>query len=416
MSLLYLVGPKLNHLSRAAAVTNVTGGDDPLFPITNLYDDQPDVPYRFGLNSANCFFKVDIDLFAGTGAFTTWSAGSPSGWTKSTTGTGAVTQLSPGKDATGSAVRLNAGAAGTALVFKSVTVRAGEMLKLDDLLAFQVAATGLIGVQIYNNSTAKYLQSNGTWSAVQANFVSSGPTAWATSTTSAFQVEAFGGANPERPSLTFSISTSSNANCDVDDVYMYPGVNFGSIHGHNIDSVSPLIAKSTDNFTVNSTTVATMTIARPAFYSSFTMTYARWWGLDLFGTNQAKPYIGEFVLGQAQTAGKAADYGFETSISFPQLRYGTLGRHLHVAGLATDEVRNLHLTFRHTLTMLAELKDEWVRRSQGGLYPMIIVPRDTEAAVYHGRISPDFTHSRLTIDIEDDEVTIEGSPFPTFVG
>jgi hypothetical protein len=346
---------------------------------------------------------------------TTWAGGTPSGFTKTTGGTGTVTQLSPGRDGSGSAARLNAGAAaGTAILSRTFTPRAGEFWVIEQ--AFQVAASGTIRVQVYNYNTNKFLQANGTWATAAADFFTQGTTAWATFTTPAFQIEAFGGSNPNQPLVQINYYTTSNANCDVDDIVPMPGTNFASIHGHNLDSVSPLIQHSTDNFSVNSTTLATMVIARPAFYSSFAMTYKRWWGLDLLGTNQAKPYLGEFVLGQAQTAARGAIDGFEVKPYYPQFRNQGSGGEVWINPQTTDEQHIIRLPFEHTIAEWNEIRNEWLRRSQGGFYPMVIVPLNDEPSVYYGRIDNSIANRRVFPGFSEDDVVFTESPFWTQVG
>lgn len=412
-ALLYLVGPKFNHLTRASSVTVATGAEDPLYPLVNIDDDRPAVPFRFNALVANSAVKCDLAPFT-DGVLTTWAGGVPSGFTKTTTGTGTVTQLSPGRDGTGSAARLNGGAAGTAILSRTFTPRAGELWVIEQ--AFQVAATGTIRVQVYNYNTNKFLQPGGTWAAAAADFFTQGATAWGTFTTPAFQIEPFGGSNPNQPLIQINHYTTNNVNCDVDDIVPMPGVNFSSFHGHNLDSVGVTLNSSTDNFVANNVQQGAFVIARPSFYVSIAMTYKRWWAFTLNGTNQAKPYIGEWVVGQAQTAARGAIDGFEVKPYYPQFRNQGSGGEVWINPQTTDEQHIIRLPFEHTIAEWNEIRNEWLRRSQGGFYPMVIVPLNDEPSVYYGRLDNSMANRRVFPGFSEDDVVFTESPFWTQVG
>jgi hypothetical protein len=415
MSLLYLAGKDFNLLRRAASVTVTIGGADALYPVANLYDDVPSVPFRFSSITANSAFKCDLNAILNS-PMTAWTAGSPDNWIETDVGTGTVTQLSPGRGGAGSAARLNGGASGTATISQDLSNKfaAGDQVWVELYTSHGAGLT--LKAQIYNLHTNKYLTSSNTWQTAATDYlVHSSDTSGAyVSIPFGFTLEPFGGTQPERPTLSLIIYTTSNGNVDVDDVVMYPGVNYASIHGHNLDAVTSQIQTSTDDFVAQSTTQGTFTVIRPAYYKYLgSMVFSRWWRFEFPGTNRAIPFIGEAVLGQAKVALRKQNYGMEVQSLFPQVRNQTPAGRQFRYPMTTDEQRAVTIGFKHFLsTQIAELRDEWHRRSGGGRYPMILVPSDTENIVIHGRADETFTYHWLNRFHWEDEITVTESPFP----
>lgn len=402
-------GQRINHYSRGAVTTAPTA--DSLYPIAGLSDDKPHVPYKFGSNVANPYVIVDCNLLSNSD-FSVWGGGTPTGWTIANTGTGAASQLSPGFGGANSALRLNAGASGEGLAYQAITCRAGEWMHVEGYISAPAAATG--NVQIYNLNTAKYLNSSGAWTSSNVAWKSVTGGGTYTQITGEFQLEDFGGSQPALPSIRVMLQTSSNANVDFDDFIAYPGTNFCGFFGHNLDSVSPAFQSSTDGFTVQATTHATMTIARPAFFSVLSsMQYKRWWRFILLGTNQSTPLLGEVVIGQVFSPSRAMNYGFSVANSRPQMRSLTPGRALTVLPLSQDRSTDITMQFRHgSETAFLELADEIAGVSEDGRYPVILIPDDTRKLIVYGRLDNEWSTTHTFLTALDSGITLRGCAYP----
>jgi len=157
-----------------------------------------------------------------------------------------------------------------------------------------------------------------------------------------------------------------------------------------------------------------MTVKRPAFHSTFSIIYAEYWRILLSGTNHEAPYTGEAVLGQYSTSTTAPMWGLPKTRNTPGLRArGPSGRP-HVYSYATDPPQDIDLTFSaRTAAAALQLADDLWLRSGQGLYPVILVPIDTEADVYYGRFMDPVTVERPFQGIYQTTLSLVGDPFPS---
>jgi len=388
---------------------------DALYPLVNVKDGDPSKPFKFGSAGADLEVKVDLSLLVGSN-MDVWVASSPTGWTKTTTGSSTVTEDTVIRVTGSSAAFFVLG--GVAELRQNVVVRAGQKLALDCGVR---VSTGVFGrVFIQNRSTGKWLNTSFAWQSAQTHCVRQADTS------SGFvfpaveiQVESFLSVGADTCQLQITLDQENGSgNVWFDDVYLTPLVDFFSIHGHNQDPGVPLLFESSDN---NSSWVTKATVApsKPSFYGRLSaLEDHRWWRLKYSGTPLAAIYYGEIILGQVETALRPQLYDWPTRYVFDQIRTETEAGNVRSYKKALDERRAVKLEFNPKAAAdVAQLRDEWARRSFGGHYPMIVLPDDTDPSLaLHCRMTDEVEIMREFLTVWSTDVVIAESGFPTVTG
>ena len=415
MSFLYVnLGPKGNLFGRGTVT--VSPAEASVAPKAGLYDSDPSTPHIAGSIAADSYMRVQTNLVTNGGFETAALAG----WTVGATGNG----ITPVATATAGEFRSGAGGcelsfsgvpSSTSFIYQDFTVNPGEMVKVSVWLKNTAAGQSLsVSAQILQ--TGKYYDgSANTWGA-GATLGSTAATSF-TEVTETFAIDTlencrFADTVTLRLTITLSHNNLLGGTAWVDDVLVVPGVTFASIHGHNYGPVSPLVQSSDDGSSW--TTRATMTIQRPAFYSTFSAIYAEYWQIKLSGTPLEAPYTGEAVLGQYREGSTQIAAGPMPTWNIPGVRSaGTIGRPM-VYNFATDATESIRLVFSgDSETEAREAVFGMFVRSGQGRYPVIIVPTDTESFVYYGRLMQPFSLERPALGIYDWGIDLVGDPFPT---
>jgi hypothetical protein len=420
VTMLWLGGQKANAIETGAGVTASPSADS-LFPTTALYDRHPDRVFKFGSLTSAPSLTFDLDMLGGTGSFETTS-GFPVGWTVEVTGTGAVTQSTTHVSAGTYAAKL-AGGSGTAAIYRDVTCRVGMTFKLSCWL--YADATGIADVYVTDLLTGKYWTGSA-WDATPQVWVQQA-TPGASSSSTVVTVDDFDTIQAAVTVIRVRFENPQAASeVWADAVEMLPGVNFCSVHGHNIDPRSaPTLRTSTDNFASSDDLRATFDLRQPAFYaylgSQFKTTagYIRYWRILFAGTNSTTSgaiYVGEVVLGEVlELRGPAlplqANYS-DQQVQVPR-RFGAPA----IYGFGSHELRSYPLTIRCESTDdRDEFFNEW-RRTIGG-YPVVVVPHDGDghADVVYGQLEDALPHSWATKRFVTLSTTINELPLPLVTG
>ena len=406
MSFLYLTGARFNTFGRGTVSVSPSAAS--VSDAANLYDGDPGCPLLFGSAAAG-YAKVDCNALTNPGFETSTLLG----WTDADSGTG-----SPASTETTSAGEFRSGSkalklysdtpAGTAARYQTISVRPGEYRKATFYIKGDAAAT----VSLYLTNTVTGRSYNGSSWGSYAAAVSQAASGSFVAVTVTYQVESYEACGTDSVSLTWRISmapSSGAATAYVDDCSDVPGASFASVHGHNL-SADPTVESSDDDSSW--TTRATMTRKRPAFFSTFSIVYARYWKIA-WASAQTAPYIGEAVLGQYETSATSPQWGLTESRDIPGVRTrGPSGRHA-VYNYATDPPRSITMTFSARSAAAAlELSDSLWLRSGQGLYPAVIVPIDTEADVYYGRLTAPYEPTRPFKGVYNCDLALIGDPFP----
>ena len=385
----YIAGADTGNLLARAVLITPAPALDAILGVGSLYDGRAKTITKFGSLVADSKVTIDLALFAG--AFETWGGGAPAGWTKTTSGTGTVVETVVGAEVrSGSAAKGNKGS-GTAQLSRTITVRVGERLTLDVWL--RIAAAGQSKVQIYDVLTHKYLTSGGAWQTGATYCASEVASTNYVNTVRTFTVEDWQAhqANTTQLRILWE-DTGAGGGSDfafVDDLYVYPTWNFCSIHGHNIDAGTAVELRSdTAAFAGAGTLEATLTNRVPSFHAYLSAPVGkRWARVTLVGTNSAIPYLGELVIGYAETAARKIKDGWEVREMESQVRNVSPVGEVFALNRTQFTRRAIRPTFKALSdAQWREGRDDIFRRCRGGANPLVIVPMDDEDVVLLGRI------------------------------
>lgn len=411
MSFLFLTGSRFNQFS--LGTVSVDPAEAAVAPKANLYDTDPSTPHIAGSIQADSYMRVRLVGLTNPG----FETSTLSGWTDNDQGTGTSTETSTGAEVrsgtkalkmTGSDATTNYGSR-----YQTITVTSGETRKAT-VWSIPISGTGTIfSLYLYNTRTLKYYNGSA-WATTRAAATSrlyTGSPLYGSSTIT-YTIESYEATRSETCSLRWEL-VCPEGECAIDDVSDWPAVTFAGIFGHNYaPTLSPLVQYSSDGSSW--TTAATMTIQRPAFFSTFSAIYAEYWQIKLSGTPLEAPYTGEAVLGQYTTCATSPMWGIPKTRNTPGVRTrGPSGRP-HVYSYATDPPQDIALTFSaRTAAAAKELADGLWLRSGQGLYPVVLVPIDTETDVYFGRFMDPVTVERPFQGIYECTLSLVGDPFPT---
>lgn len=415
MSACRIVG---GNLLARGTTTLATGTTDSNYPLTNIYDGIPGTPWRAGAAASTFRIKVDGNL-VGNGGLETWSDATTAGtWTESNTGTGAGVAREGTTVNSGTYAALFTAGTGTpgASLYQDITVRSGEQISVS--VALRGDGTGTMRASLRNLTTGYYLTTSGTWQAASTDFATRSSSASYATTTKTPTVEAYSvtGADTCTLRLTIYINDASRTGY-ADDCYLWPYVDFASIHGHTLSNKHTVtLERSTDGSAW--TSEGTMTVAPGAFYLAITSASYRYWSIAIAdATALTAPQIGEAVLGQSVSLSQpwrhptlaAAGEGE----AWPQVRLVSPGGSVYARRRLDRQTRSRALTWQHTdATTKEQLLDELWRRTLGGTTPVVLIPWDSEAVCLYGRVDSDIAPSRVDSAIWQTSLTFLEEPGP----
>lgn len=392
MGMLVLSGSALNALASGALACSpaIKAG----FVLTDIHDGRPGTVYM--PTSYNDTTTITADLNKTTNPTIDTDT---TGWTSAVSGTAAATRTTTAGEFVGVGALKCVGGTGVATWYQDITVRAGSRYQLD----LQMRGDGASGngvVRIFNLTTGNWLAAGGgSWASAAADAIT-GPTAAAfEQKTVPFQVESYQACRSDTVTIRVHLRAQASETAMFDDVLLYPGIDFASVHGHSIDPRWTVTLRSSiDNFSASDTAEATLTTAQPAFYSLLSApVYRRYWRLRLSwgGTSPtgtfspAVPMIGEWVLGLATAptveflGPRLQAHGLREAM--PQIRNESSVGVVGVTNLLRRPVPTLTLPFKaFTASRWLELRTDLWERSGCGLYPVVLVPETGEGTVIYG--------------------------------
>lgn len=420
MALIYL--PASNNIfRRGQSVTTDTASS--LYPKTGLYDMRQDVPFQFSAIGTDQGIVVENNLIA-NGGFETWSSGIPSGWQV------AGTVVSDTGSAGTYSIKCGTGVGHG--VYQIVAVRPGERLKLSVTGKLSNVAGGGACI-VKNMATDKYLTTGSAWSTAQ-NCITWTTTSFAEKNIT-FQVEDAANSLGDWIWLYVQVyNNSASYYSYFDEVVLMPGVNFGSVHAHNIP---PRIAvqmrySDSDTTTTGGTLYDTMYQARKSMYAlNASVVYARYWKLKLegeqwetteaasvFSAYQKPTYIGEVIFGDASSLTAVQKYNWSIRERYEQIRTTTRSGSPRVTNVTTEAPRVLQMShFFSTIAEYEEFRDKVWRQGRGGADPAVWVPDDTDDDIcILGRIDNSWDVKRLLSAYSEGDLVIAEEGFPSAYG
>lgn len=417
MAMRILSGQKINLYERG--IVSVSSAHAQLGK-DRLSDGRPSRAYRAGTLAAAQFVVVDGNLvtdgITNFGSLDNWSGGSPLGFTEANTGTGDVTQESIIVNTGGGSAAKMAIGTGTATFYRDILVKSGEIINVRAAMRGDAGGTdGVARMRVYNPLTHHYLTSGLAWGASVVDYRTRTPATYS-DFTDVVTVEDFAACGQsDLVSLRCTFYATVGVGY-VDDFHVWPRVNFGSIHGHNIDPGAGLIlVSSTDGFIGVSTSEGAPTIVRPSFYvlPAATNQDRRWWGWQHVNAPSSAFEIGEAMIGYVRTPLQHFEPPIDSGSRWDYQASSTPSGERHVHKRSKFQIRNR--AFHYHFESQAGYDDAYELfhlRPEGGTYPAVIVPDTTLPTVIHGRLRTDFPDSRVLTDLYvDAAVEIEESPF-----
>ena len=393
-----LIAPGLlaNILERPGSALSASQTPSTLFPLSRVADGRPSQMFIFPVVAADDFVQVDTSQVL-NGDLEDWDAGEPVDFTTVLSGTGAVTEeTTAGKvfGGTGSGARLTNGASGNVEVYQDIVVLAGEPI--------QVHARGLTDdaaepatLEVQNLQTGNYLTSGGAWQVAAADVLSITATSLTLAEVEA-NVEAFVVTRAHSVTLRLRMhmdGAAATKEHNWDDVLILPGVNFASVHGHNLDPkiVAELHSDDAADFS-GLTDHGDFTIAVPTFFMKLpALVYTRYWRFVFTGTQSTatgSTELGLLFLTNVTTLQRSPRHaGLVLAEELSQEEAATrLSGEQWRTKYAKFRRRFAELKFRQTQGMQIQFRDEILKRTNDGVDPMILVIRaDRSTDCFHGR-------------------------------
>lgn len=406
MALRYVVA---NLLSGASlTVTN----EDALFPKAKAIDGVPGSVFKFASDGTNRDVVADTGNDIPNGDFeAAFVGGLPTAaWGKSAGATLTRSTSSPFDGA--ACLRVTGGLTEDGYI--DVTVRPGERLQLDGAGSGDV--TNPWRFKVRNLWTGKELNSSAAW--VSSAFITGSAAAdWGPLLAGPFQVEHPAG-SPETVVLRFEFYGSSvGSGLGYDSLVLTSAANFAAIIDHNIvrGAAAPVVAWSLDGSSF--TTAGTLPITAPCAYVTFSTIYARHWRFRVPVENGTPVSYGELVVGYAETAGRAQDYGWQLDHVDHQVRHALPFGGEAVYRLPGFPQRRLSLSLKPSAEAeWLEVLDTLWRATHGGALPVVIVPWDAEPTVIHGRLRATLPSARELMTRWNTSLEVMESAHPLVTG
>ena len=279
----------------------------------------------------------------------------------------------------------------------TITVRSGERRR--------VTATGSATLTMRNLGTGRYLASGGAWQAGSTSVFLAGAGALS------YQVESFTVCQAATAVLQIVLTGVGSTVVD------WPACNAIVVWGHNLDpGLTVEMRSSTDNFSGSNVLEVTGAIQQPSFLLlDSTPSYNRYVRLALTGTNQTTPWYAEVIPCYIETAVTTLGLDHEVTYDWAQVRSeGPYGEQ-SVFPLASRPRRLCKWRFNMDVAKEREVREEIIFRSQGGAYPLVLIPAssDTVSPPLFGRLDSRWTVTRNFLDLWTTDLTLTEGSAPT---
>jgi hypothetical protein len=399
-------GQKYNLLERGSVTVS---SEHAQLTKDRLFDGRPSRAYRAAAAATDLLITVDGNIVLNPG-LETWSGGAPANWIK----TGTVVETTVGGEVrSGSASKHSL----AGLLQQDVTVKSGQNLKID--LWAMVSGGSTAGVRVYNPQTGRYLVAGGaSWSSTPTEVLTTTSTTYF-NLTQQFAMESFAACG-YRDLTTLRIiigAVGGGGSSFFDDVTLYPGTNFASIHGHNLDPTLSLELRSDSAAFAGAGTLEStfaQPVVVPAAYLLLGSTkYLRYWRLKAVGTPTAAQEIGEAAICEVRQPLEHYETPVHSGSRWDRQSSATPGGERHVHKRSKWQVRTRAFTYHfESQAAYDDGMELFHLRSEGDTYPAIVVPDTALSTVIHGRLRAEFPDSRVLPDLYVDvPVELEESPF-----
>lgn len=431
MSFNHLSGPLLNLVGRGAVygasksgpVILGLGSADAAYPLANVYNGVPALPFRLSAVSTGTYVAFSNNLiyngdFEQTG-LTGWTATSAT--LTSETGAGYFHKGA-------ASMKVVASGANGGAVADTVLAQAGEYFQV--WAALRGDGTNNARVTVRCLDTNQDLSSAGAWSPVGTFAMTRSTATMAALTPVTFQVPSFATLGRSTARLQVRVTAAAASTFYVDEVLLVPAIDFVGIFGHGFDASSGVsLATSgasywhSPSFSIAFGAAANVLCARqtPALVHS-SRVYDPFPGVffypgGAYGTYAtiAAPWIGELVVGQTRTLPRSP----QSIVLAPQFRGqqrgATSGGSTAVYNANAFAAREVRLALQTgSLDELRGFESEILGMSDGGRYPTVLLPQGLDAgtAIY-GRVEPGLSFAVTDLlGYSTTEVVVTEEPLP----
>lgn len=423
MSIYFLAGREANVIESAELRT--VSSEDSDFPKERAYDRFPGSVFKHaeidpGSSEEDATYDIDLNRLL-NGGFEDWSVTVvPDNWIDISTGTGAASQNQAVEVEGSSCLELDGdGGSNVAKLYLDVSVLSGWKCTVDIRLRGNGADAIIVVIQCLE--TGQSLNSVGAWADIPlTTFRSRSTGSFGAADPITFTMPEISDAQKHLLTLRFIISTQG-ANVYADAAYLFPWVDFASVHGHNINIGGAAIVfkvQHDSDSAYGSPTTQTMTIAHPSFYKVFTQVGERYWRFLADGKNILQGKYGELVLGQYQTLLPDFQAGAKVAFNQPKTIVTALNTQTYITAHTDDLQREYMLSFRAITEAQKDLlRQEIYVRTRGGADPLILVPDSNNEDVIYGKlIDENWSYTRLPYGSEakgiyDYSIRVKEDPF-----
>lgn len=385
VNVLVATGQQLNLVTRALATSSgriTVSTADTVFVPSYLGDGLSEIAFRFGSLGSSDYIIVNGDVLSNglMEIAATSGSGAPQSWQQSA---GTIAQSSA--FAFGGTFSMAISAGGVA--YQDITANAGERFTIQG--ALQGDTVNSARAQLQNLLDLTYLTSSGGWQAAQAYFFTSAATSFATrsviATVAAYATTMLYDTVPLR--LTLNESASS-ATVYADWFSYFPSVSLATLHGFtNIDpSIAVKLISSASSGMGSATTESTLTAYRPSFFYAPAAPIDKQYLQVIFSgqnsTQSGAIYGGELVFCQPITMQRVYDPAKSMEFKATQSRSQTVFGSQRVIALSSQASRQVVLPYRFTtLAEYQDQRDNVLRRSNFGGWPLVVVPSSTDPEI-----------------------------------
>jgi hypothetical protein len=424
-------GPIMNLFGRGEGYGASATGEacsatiDSDFPIANGYDGRPSKPVMLTAPSNGFYFTFPNNLVQNgdmeQGAAVGWtSSGSPA-VTSDTT----ASNVSKGSKSLKIVTATNGPYTG---VYQDVTVQAGEYVQL--WASAKSDGTHQSYLLLQCRDTNKQLKGDGTWGTAQETVMYTTSASMTAMTPVSFRVPTYTELGKTTATLrVYLLCEATSQTSYFDEVLLVPGINFVGLFGHNLDQSTGSILYTSGTsywhspsysaaFGTNTNAIGTR---QASYYSNSTMIYSPFILVDFqpgaawatYYTTKT-PYIGELVVGQLQDLDPCPDYPVGIEYIYPQTRVETARGDQWVMNRTRYPRRRVTMSFAYfNDTEYQKARDEIYSMSEGGAYPIVLVPADTDSGeALYGRVQQGVTFIRNNYVTRTAEFVVTEEPFP----
>lgn len=426
---LYTTGPLYNDLARCWAATPPvpTPAEDALYPIVNLWDQDPSNPFMFTSADTDSEIAIDKNMMANGDMSANDGAGHLTWWNEADTGTGAVSYQATAGPTGGPAAKFLSGT-GTASIFNAdasggIPCRPGELLILMGSMKGQ-DGTHPIRLRVQNMLDLTWLKADGTWQTAQTDVFVEATGSWVDFFL-AFRVPSYAalgwplaGHVVLRPTI---IADAASTTAYATNVFLWGGSSLLSVHGYDQQpQLGFEFYRGGVGLTPSYTLQAALTPVRPAFYYALPTGSAplqdRFFKVKLPGTPSTPPWMGEAVLSQYDVLTTGYQFGGKVSRLLDQVRYQAAFGPQRARAVGQLERRLWSAKFSDlSQAAFDEFLEQVMRRSgYGTASPIVMIPENDAPIVIHGPLPAQTDPTRIAWNRHDRELSIPEDPFPSF--